>query len=328
MISRRQFILSTGCLAISQALTGCGWFADKPVSIAGHVWVGYEPTFLARNEGWLDSNQVRLAETRSATESLQALADGSVDGAMLTLDETFKARASGLPLSVVMVFDISAGADMLVARSPIKKIADLKGRRIGFEQSSVGELLLAVVLQEAGLSRQDVNLLPVSVDKQFDAWQQNRLDAVITYEPVASQILELGGTKLFDSRKTSNLIVDVLAIRNDVLDDSHAKAVRHLIAGHFKALDHLNRNPQDAAYRMAERLGLSADDVLAAYKGLLLPDATNNFRLLAGASPELLDSAGRLSALMVRSGLLKREDSLTSLIRADYLPVEFQAQPK
>lgn len=106
-------------------VSGCKWGADKPIAIAAQVWPGYEPMFLARSEGWLDAERVHLLETASATESLQALRDGTVDGAALTLDEVLKARATGLSLSVVMIFDLSAGADMLVARAGITTLADL-----------------------------------------------------------------------------------------------------------------------------------------------------------------------------------------------------------
>jgi NitT/TauT family transport system substrate-binding protein len=322
LISRRQFITFMSSLALTQSLQGCEWLADRPVSIAAHVWPGYEPLFLARKKDWLDTQQVRLIETVSATDSLQALSEGKADGAALTLDEVLKARAAGLPISVVMIFDISAGADMLIARPYIKNLAELKGRRIGFEQGAVGELMLTEVLQTAGLTRQDVKLLAFNIDEHRDAWSRNKVDALTTYEPVASQLLEQDGIKLFDSRQTPDTIVDVLAIHNDALDYNHQAAIRHLLATHFRTLDYLSRNPQDAAYRMATHLGLPADKVLSTFKGLVLPDAANNYRWLSGPSPELLTCAHKLSNIMVKSGLLKQDDSFASLIRPDFLPVD------
>lgn len=322
MISRRQFIASLGGLALAQALPGCGWLTDKPITIAAHVWPGYEPMFLARAQGWLDTKQVRLLETKSATESLQALADGKVDGAALTLDETLGARAAGLPLSVVMAFDISAGADMLLARPNIKKLADIRGKRIGYEQGVEGELMLEQALLDAGLTKQDVTLVPSRIDEHIDAWSRNQVDAVITYEPSASQLLAQGALKLFDSSQIYNTIVDVLAIRSDALDNGHASAVRHLISAHFRALDQLNRNPYDAAYRMAAHLGLPAAGVHNAFKGLVLPDVANNYRLLGGASPDLLTRARRLSGIMVKNGMIKQDDTLTLLINSDFLPAD------
>ncbi len=121
IISRRRFITLLGGLALAQTLSGCEWF-NHPVSIATIVWPGYEPMFLARDKGWLNIHQVHLLEMASATDSLQALAEGKADGAALTLDEVLKARAAGLALSVVMIFDISAGAELSSMGSDFFKI--------------------------------------------------------------------------------------------------------------------------------------------------------------------------------------------------------------
>jgi len=304
-------------------LSGCAWMEDKPIAIAAHVWLGYEPMFMAREEGWLDTKQVHLVETHSATESLQLLAAGKVDGAALTLDEMLRARADGLPLSAVMIFNVSAGADMLLARSNIKKLADLKGQRVGLEQSSVAEVMLAEVLRFAKLTKQDITLVPMPVNMHLNAWDSHQVDALISYEPVASQLQTLNAVKLFDSRQIPNTIVDVLVIRTDMLDRSHAKAIRHLLSAHFQALEHLTHNPQDAAYRMAPHLGLPADYVISAYKGLQLPNAAHNYQLMSGSKPELLANASKLSKIMFTNKLLKQNDALTSLIHAEFLPTDF-----
>ncbi|MEY5097480.1 MAG: hypothetical protein RJA36_199 [Pseudomonadota bacterium] len=318
-LRRRLLASGLGGLALASGLAGCREEVERPLTIAAHVWPGYEPLFMAQREAWLDAAQVQLLETRSATASLQALAEGRVQGAALTLDEVLKARAAGLPLAVVMVFDVSAGADMVVARPPLRELSDLKGRRIAFEQGALGELMLVLLLRAAGLQPGDVRSLPMTVDAQSEAWRLGLVDACISYDPVASQLIAAGGQVLFDSRQLPNTIVDVLALRREVLD-RRGKALRHLLAAHFRALGHLNRNPQDAAYRMARHLGLRADEVLRAFRGLLLPDAANNRRLLGGREPMLLARARELAAVMASSGLLGKNEPLDGLIRADYLP--------
>ncbi|MBI5451402.1 MAG: ABC transporter substrate-binding protein [Gammaproteobacteria bacterium] len=307
-------------VALAQALAGCEWLGNTPVAIAAHIWPGYEPMFLAQTEGWLDASLVQLVEASSATESMQRLVTGGVQGAALTLDEVLKARAGGVPLSVVMVFDISAGADMLLARAGIKNLADLKGRRVGVEQGAVGSLMLSHVLRDAKLTKHDIEPVAVTIDKQLDAWTRNQVDAVVTYEPVSSKLLQRGAVKLYDSRQIPDAIVDVLAVRSEALDYRHATALRHLLAAYFRAHHHVHSNPHDAAYRMAGHLGLPEGDVLAAYQGLLLPDLASNRRLLSGRPPRLLTTARAVSALMVEEGLLPRQDTLTTLINADYLP--------
>ena len=324
--SRRQLLLGASAVACAPVLPGCEWLIDKPITIASHVWVGYEPLFLARDKGWLNPNQVLLQQTRSAKASIQALFEGKVQGAALTLDEMLVARAAGLSLTLVFVFDISAGADMLVARRGTNTLADLRGRRIGCETSSVGQIMLAQVLQEAQLGKENVQLVPLALDQQADAWARHQVDALITFEPLASQLLNQGAIRLFDSRKIPDTILDVMAMRSDALDFFHASAIDHLVKSHFQALDHLKRNPQDAAYRMTRHLNLPVADVLQAFKGLELPDAASNYRLLSGSDPKLLVRASRLSKRMTHIGLLAKEDSLLNLIQAEFLPTDALAK--
>jgi NitT/TauT family transport system substrate-binding protein len=230
------------------------------------------------------------------------------------------ARASGLALSAVLVFNVSAGADMLLVRPQIATLSQLKGKRIGLEDSNLASVMVSAVLEQAGLRNTDVTLVRLSNDLHAKAWQQKSVDALITYEPVASVIQGLGAQKLFDSRQIPNVIVDVLAVHQEALDRSYKTALTHAVNAHFRGLNHLQRSPQDAAYRMSEHLKLPAAEVLSAFKGLLLPDVVAGYHLLGGTAPALLDSARKLSALMVRGGQLAKADSLDKLLTNQYLP--------
>lgn len=304
------------------AIASCS-VTQKPVFVAGHIWLGYEPLFLAQREGWLDKKQVKLIETKSATESMQALLDGTVDGAMLTLDEALTVRSNGLPVSVVMVFNMSAGADVLLVNSSIKKLTDLKGKRLGVESSSVGEIMLTEILSKANLKRQELNIIPMRYDQHINAWKQQKIDALITYEPKSSVLVDLGANKLFDSRQMPNAIVDVLVFRTDRLSGAHHQAIKHLISSHFKALAYFTHNATDASYRMAKHLQMDAHDVLPAYKGLVLPSKRTNYSLLANTPPDLLPRAESLAALMHENHLIKRKDDLSPLIHGEFLPKDF-----
>ncbi|PKO46973.1 MAG: nitrate ABC transporter substrate-binding protein [Betaproteobacteria bacterium HGW-Betaproteobacteria-22] len=309
-------------LLVSFAVKPLKWFEHRPVSIAANVWLGYEPMFLARSEGWLDSQQVHILETASATQSIQALMAGKVDAAALTLDETLKVCEMGLPVTIVMVFNISAGADKLLAIPEIVDLASLKGKRLGYEPSSAGEVMLAEVLNRAQLGRQDLKLHAIPVNQHHEAWHEKKVDAIITYEPTATHLLADGAHSIFDTTQIPNLIIDVLAVRTDRLNHYYAKSIKHLIAAHFKALRHLQHNPNDAAYRMAAHLQLNHSEVLAAYRGLVLPDLLLNHRLMAKAPVELLVSAEHLADIMLNYQLLQKTQDLSALIDASYLPTK------
>ena len=248
-LTRRNF-LRIGAQAIAYTAVGglnaCS--PSPPLRIASEKWCGYQFMFLAQQEGWLPKSGLELRETGFASDSVVALKQGQVDGAALTLNEVLLLRDQGMPLSVVTVFDFSAGADVVLAKPGISRLADLKGQRIGVETTSLGVIMLSKVLEAAGLQRSDVTVINMDED-HLAAWDSANMDAVLTYEPALSRLQKQQGlVSLYDSRKLPLVIVDVLAVRPEAAE-RHADALRALIAGHFRALTQWRNNPIDTAYQ-------------------------------------------------------------------------------
>ncbi|MDM7322875.1 MAG: ABC transporter substrate-binding protein [Gammaproteobacteria bacterium] len=317
---RRDFLTTIAASAI--LLLGCTPRASLRVAV--HPWVGYETMFLARQHGWLDPERVRLVETPSASDSVHLLGHGLVEAAALTLDEVLRACALGLRLAVPLVFDVSVGADGVLARQPLR-LTELAGARIGVEQSAVGAMMLAAVLEQAGMSAQDVQLIHLHPNEHIAAWRADKIDVLITFEPMLSALEVEGAVRIFDSRAMPDTIVDVLAIRQQALA-SHGPAIRHLVMASLRAVRDLTINPFDGAYRIGARLGQRPETVLAGLRGLLITDVADNRRLLTGASPLLAARAREVASILRQAGILplhpdaQPSSPLDLLVTADYLP--------
>ena len=316
-MKRSVFTGVVSVLLLASLLFACS-STSRSLQIASHIWPGYELVFLAQREGWLPEDQVRLVETRSATDSIEALKAGTVDGAMLTLDEVLRARDEGVDLQVVLVVDESAGADALLVRPGIDTLADLAGKRIGVEETAVGELMLNAMLKQAGLTRDNVSIVSVTSDLHATYWAAGRLDAVVTYEPIVAELERQGGRNVFDSRQLPDMIFDVLAIRSDVINQ-YDESVYTLVMAHFTALDHLRQNPQDAAYRMAGHLGVDGHEVLRLYGGLELSSIASN-RVYLSKGGIITQTANKLSTVMQAAGTLSGEVDLVNLTHDEFLP--------
>nr|WP_301276940.1 ATP-binding protein [Dechloromonas sp.] len=217
--SRRRWLLACAAAPLAAALPGCA--QAEPLNVACHVWPGYELMFLARSLGWIASDTVRLIETTSATRSMAALADGRVDDAALTLDEMRLVRSQGIALEAVLVFNTSAGADAVISRPEIRDPAQLRGKRIGAETTTLGALMLDWLLARGGLTRQDVIVESLTPDAHLTIWRTDTLDAVVTNEPQVSHLLQLGAHRLHDSRQLPETFFDALAVRSSVAACSH-----------------------------------------------------------------------------------------------------------
>lgn len=310
-IRTRCLAAALACVAVLAA--GCGPRHEPPLTIGTNVWAGYETLHLARDLGFYDRLPLRLVELAASTQSMDALRVGKLDLAGLTLDEALTLAHDGVPIAIVWVMDVSAGADAIVARPGIRRLADLRGRRIGVEQTALGAYLLDAALRSAGLDAGQITVVPLPVDEHVAAFRNGSVDAVVTFDPSRQTLVHDGAHVLFDSRALPGEIVDVLVARRAALDCCAAR-IRQVIDGQRRALAHLAAHREDALARMAPRLGQPPADVAAALAGMSLPDGAANHALLAADPPALRLTAERLSRLMVERGLLARPVDAAALI--------------
>lgn len=312
---RRSGLLAAAWLS----LWGAGCSPQRPLVLAGHPWPGYEPMFLARTLGYLPDD-LRLLEAPTLRTSIQAVKEGQADGAMLTLDEVLQLRDQGIPLEIVLVFDVSKGADVLLTQPGLASLQQLRGQRIGAEDSALGMLMLSMVLEKAGLGLADVSVQRIPFEAHEAAWTRGDIAALVTYEPVAGRLKAQGARQLLSTRELPDTIFDVLAVRPDVAS-AHADTLRAALAGYFKALAYLRQNPWDAAYRAAPHLGVSAEEMIASLRGLDLPDLVGNQRYLSEHDGQLQRVSQKLSSIMLQAGLLARPLDHRQLYSGAYLPI-------
>ena len=259
-----------------------------------------------------------LVPGTSAKDSMDGLLSGAIDGAALTLDETIRLSSRGLELLVVAVVDVSAGADVLMVRPSITDLAGLKKQRIAVELNGVSGIMLFKILEVAGLSPNDVIKVDLPVSEHAQAWSRGEVDACVCYEPTASMIENAGGVRLFDSSDIPETIFDVLVVTREAAD-RNPRAVRDLVSGHFRGLQHLVRSMHDSVYRIATRQGISPDEVRAALASVMLPDLAANQRYLrvAGAIENMAES---LSLLMLAEGMIDQKPGIQRLSDPSFLP--------
>lgn len=280
--------------------------------IGMNVWPGYEPLFLARHDRSLDEQEFRLVELSNASAVGRAFRNGTIEAACLTLDEVFYTLQDRMEPVIVFVMDQSQGADVLLARPNVKSLADLRGKRIGVEVSAVGAYMLTRALEKAGLTKNDVIPVYIPIDRHFSAYINGEVDAVVTFEPVRTKLLQAGAMDIFNSSMIPGEIVDVCVVRRDFLKN-HPEKVAALRKAWFGALNRMREAPFETAKIMAAREKVTPEEFEASLKGLHYPDEQENLLLISGETPSLLEPARRLKEVMVQAGLLDQDISLPPL---------------
>lgn len=280
--------------------------------IAMNVWPGYEPLFLARHDGRLSETDYRLVEFSNAAEVGRAFRNGSVEAVCLTLDEVFYLVQAGADPVIVLVMDESHGGDAVLARTDIRSLADLRGRRVGVEVNAVETYTLTRALQQAGLELKDVVVVRLPNEKHISAFQRGEVDAVVTFEPVRSRLMALGAIDIFNSTQIPGEIVDVLAVQR-AYAQAHPERIAGLRHTWFETLERMRREPRESATIMARRQQISPEGLTTALHGLRFPDRDANRALLGGPAPGLLVSAKKLRTVMREAGLLSSDVPLEPL---------------
>jgi len=290
--------------ALLLAVSACSREPETALRIGTNVWIGSEPLYLARELGHLDPAVVQLVEYPSASEVLRAYRNQAIDGMVISLDELFGLAVDGLQPRVILVVDVSHGADVVVGRPGMKTMQDLKGKSVAVESGALGAFVLSRALTLNGMQASDVNVVHLESNEQPKAFEKGMVDGAVTFDPYRAQFLQAGAATLFDSTRIPGEIVDLVAVRATVIN-KQPKAVHALLAGWFKATDYMKVDPRDAARRMGIRQQTTGEQFLEAQKGLHVPTREENLKMLGGSKPELAVSGRRLMTLMVDAKLLR-----------------------
>jgi NitT/TauT family transport system substrate-binding protein len=290
-------------LVVVACLAGCSKPPPEPLRIVSSPWAGYEPLYLSRELGYLDKASVRITELPSSNITLEAFSNGSADIATLTLDETVTLLAKGNKLRILLVVDVSNGADAVVAKPGITSLTGLKGKRLGMENIPLGVYMLNRVLDISGLKPSDMTIVPMPEDKHEKAFLQGKIDAAITMEPYKSKLVQAGGHVLFDSSRIPDEIFDLVVVREEVYKNRRDELCQ-LSRQWFRTHDYIQTNRQDAYSRMSKRMGVDTETFRASREGIKVPSRRENQRLLGGKAPELLIPAGRLVETMLRAHMI------------------------
>lgn len=250
-------------LVLSLASSGCSRPEQQELSIALNPWPGHELLYLAKELGYFRELglDVRLVELHSLSDSQRAYMSGQVDGLTSTLVEAVLIQVdSAYPLQVVLPTDYSNGGDVILAQAAITSLEGLKGKRVGCEANSLGIHVLHHALHRAGLSLDDVEVVNVGQAQGREELALGVLDALVTYPPTSIEGLKVEGVrKLFTSREVPEEILDVLSIKQSVLE-RYPALPQQLLTAWQRAYEYTEQNPKQAFAIMAEREQISVEE--------------------------------------------------------------------
>jgi sulfonate transport system substrate-binding protein len=178
-------VLSVSLVA---ATVGASYGEDKVVRIG---YQKYGKLLLLKGRGTLEQKLKPLGYSVSWTEFpsgpplLEALNVGSIDFGIAGETPPIFAQAAGAPL-VYLAYDPPApqGEAILVPKdSPLKSVADLKGKKVALNKGSNVHYLLVRALEQAGLKYSDIQTVFLAPADALAAFTRGSVDAWVIWDP-------------------------------------------------------------------------------------------------------------------------------------------------
>nr|WP_239112623.1 ABC transporter substrate-binding protein [Halomicronema sp. CCY15110] len=236
---------------------------ETPIVMGYSSWAGWWPWAIAEQEGLFDANgvNVELIWFDGYLESMQALASGQLDANCQTLNDTISFAGEAVNGEVaVAVNDNSAGNDKVIVSAEIETVADLVGASVALEEGVVGDFLLTLALEEAGQSRDDVNIENLETGAAAAAFAAGQADAFAGWVPFWETALTREGSKeLTSSADFPGAIPDLLVVTQTLIDEQ-PEVVQALVNTWFDILTFIDENQERAYEIMADRASVDAAD--------------------------------------------------------------------
>ena len=266
-------------IAFSSACSGTApKAASKPLKIAWTLWQGDYTLLVAEKAGIFDKYGVDVEPVRydSATQAIIDMAGVQVDGGIYSMNDLILV-SNQADLKGVYVID-NGGVFSIVGSPDITKIQQIRGKRIGLNFHSSGELFVSNMLKTARMTFKDVTYIEMS-PSQVPGQIPGSADAGLVWEPYTSLALSRGQKLIYQSPENSALLPRLLAFRTSVINEDPQRIHNFLLAWN-EAVNYRTAHPQDADAMIAKMTGLVTGQV-ATTKGTTLYTNRDNIQLFS-----------------------------------------------
>jgi sulfonate transport system substrate-binding protein len=213
--------------------------------------------------------KVEWSQFAAAAPQLQALRAGAADVASAGDAPTLNALGAGAEIKVVGAVraeDLSGLALLVPKDSPIKTLADLRGKRISpTTKGSIGHYLLLGALAKAGLTTKDVKISFLTPSAASAAFSSGQLDAWSVWDPYTALAESKGARPLITSQGISQGLGLVDASTKALADPAKRAAIADFVRRFGRSFDWASAHPTDFAklYSSLTKLPLDAATTVA-----------------------------------------------------------------
>jgi NitT/TauT family transport system substrate-binding protein len=296
------------------AVSGFAQAQDTKVAIGISGWTGFAPLTLAKEAGLFKKHGLDVSIKKIPQKDRHlAVASGDIQCAATTVETWVVWNANGVATTQIFQLDKSYGADGMVVKPGITKIADLKGKTVAASAPGTAPYFtLAWMLRKNGLSVKDVkvvNLEPQAAANAMIAGTDG-IDAAMTYEPYLGAVRakpEAG--RIIATTLDYPMIMDTFGCTPKFLAEN-PKAAKALADGYFDAVAMIKADPKKSFEIMGADVKQSGEQFEKSQAYLRWQDREANQKFFAGEHAQFSKEAAEL---LLEAGIIKQIPDLSKL---------------
>lgn len=245
-------------LTLLLVLAGCDQAADGSENKVKEIRIGIQqslsPLLLAKEKGWFEQSfekegvKVKWVEFQSGPPQFEGLAANQLDFSQVGNSPVIAGQAAGIDFKEIGLSQdgLKANGILVNKNSEIQKVEDLKGKKIAVAKGSSGFDFLYKVLDQAGLSAKDVQIIQLQPDEAISAFENGSVDAWSIWEPFLSLETIKKGAKLLVNGEATDLYSPGFTLVRTQFADQHPELVVKFLKVYDQAVKWQKAHPGEA----------------------------------------------------------------------------------
>ncbi|MBC8270162.1 MAG: ABC transporter substrate-binding protein, partial [Rhodospirillaceae bacterium] len=236
--------------------------AKEKVRVGHFTWPGYGFLYVAQEKNLAPDLEFEFTIIEDPIQLFSLLSSGQLDLVFSTVEFGPIATAEDMGFKLVSFTNLSNGTDNIVVRPDIKEASDLVGEQIAVLEGGLAQIMVAIWLEENGVSVDDVQMVNLIAGDAAAAMTSGQIAAAELWDPFGAQVLaDLPGARsVSNSREEfwtkTGLIGDAFFMSDTFTSERRDVAVKTTNAL-FDAVEYWRANPVEAGKIIGDAIGFS-----------------------------------------------------------------------
>jgi sulfonate transport system substrate-binding protein len=242
-------MLGLGCVSLLLVIAGGPAWAGEVLRLD---FAYYNPvSLILKDRGWVEAAvgpdvQVQWVQSAGSNKALEFLRGRALDFGSTAGSAALLGRANGTPVKAIYVYGQMEWTALVTrADSPIRTVADLRGKRVAATPGTDPGIFLLRALDGAGLTRADITLVPLQHQDGRLALDRGDVDAWAGLDPFMALAEAQSRDRLF-FRDRALVTPGTLLVR-EAYAGAHPERVAQVLAAYERGRAWALANPDGLA---------------------------------------------------------------------------------